>query len=72
MTGNDAGTGSLLAALAEAAFLIGLEKNRYRRPFCVLISVRSFHVSNSMRPVEFQIACNGVIFGILLLLTMHY
>lgn len=27
VTGNDAGTGSLLAALAEAAFLIGLEKN---------------------------------------------
>ncbi|CAN1147859.1 Alpha-L-arabinofuranosidase 1 [Linum perenne] len=29
VTGKDAGTGSLLAALAEAAFLIGLEKNRY-------------------------------------------
>lgn len=29
--GRDAGSGSLLAALAEAAFLIGLEKNRYRR-----------------------------------------
>lgn len=28
VTGKDAGTGSLLAALAEAAFLIGLEKNR--------------------------------------------
>ncbi|KDP35692.1 hypothetical protein JCGZ_10878 [Jatropha curcas] len=27
VTGRDAGTGSLLAALAEAAFLIGLEKN---------------------------------------------
>ncbi|XVE60936.1 hypothetical protein DITRI_Ditri06bG0000800 [Diplodiscus trichospermus] len=27
VTGKDAGTGSLLAALAEAAFLIGLEKN---------------------------------------------
>lgn len=25
---NDAGQGSLLAALAEGAFLIGLEKNR--------------------------------------------
>ncbi|KAF3547777.1 hypothetical protein DY000_02003901 [Brassica cretica] len=29
VTGKDAGTGSLLAALAEAAFLIGLEKNRW-------------------------------------------
>ena len=36
MTGNDAGTGSLLAALAEAAFLIGLEKNRYPRLFLCL------------------------------------
>jgi len=29
VTGKDAGTGSLLAALAEAGFLIGLEKNRF-------------------------------------------
>ena len=29
VTGSDAGKGSLLAALAEAAFLIGLEKNRF-------------------------------------------
>lgn len=28
VTGKDAGKGSLLAALAEAAFLLGLEKNR--------------------------------------------
>lgn len=28
MTGNDAGKGTLVAALAEAAFLIGLERNR--------------------------------------------
>lgn len=28
MTGKDAGSGTLLAALAEAAFLIGVEKNR--------------------------------------------
>lgn len=28
VTGKDAGRGSLLAALAEAGFLIGLEKNR--------------------------------------------
>jgi alpha-N-arabinofuranosidase len=28
VTGNDAGRGSLLASLAEAAFLTGLEKNR--------------------------------------------
>ncbi|KAH0934067.1 hypothetical protein HID58_011184 [Brassica napus] len=33
VTGKDAGTGSLLAALAEAAFLIGLEKNRYSSTF---------------------------------------
>jgi hypothetical protein len=26
---NDAGKGTLLASLAEAAFLIGLEKNRF-------------------------------------------
>lgn len=29
VTGNDAGTGSLLAAIAEAGFLLGLEKNRF-------------------------------------------
>jgi alpha-N-arabinofuranosidase len=29
VTGNDAGQGSLLASLAEAAFLIGIEKNRF-------------------------------------------
>ncbi|KAM3273913.1 hypothetical protein ACQJBY_043222 [Aegilops geniculata] len=29
VTGNDAGRGSLLASLAEAAFLTGLEKNRW-------------------------------------------
>jgi len=29
VTGKDAGTGSLLAALAEAAFLIGIDKNRF-------------------------------------------
>lgn len=29
MHGKGAGKGSLLAALAEAAFLIGAEKNRY-------------------------------------------
>lgn len=29
VTGNDAGKGSLLAAVAEAAFLIGLERNWY-------------------------------------------
>jgi hypothetical protein len=28
VTGNDAGKGTLVAALAEAAFLIGLERNR--------------------------------------------
>lgn len=31
VTGNDAGTGSLLAALAEGGFLIGLEKNRLQK-----------------------------------------
>lgn len=29
VTGNDAGSGSLLGALAEAGFLIGVEKNRF-------------------------------------------
>lgn len=29
VTGKDAGRGSLLAALAEGAFLIGVEKNRF-------------------------------------------
>jgi len=29
ITGKDAANGSLLAAVAEAAFLIGLEKNRF-------------------------------------------
>jgi alpha-N-arabinofuranosidase len=29
VTGNDVGTGSLLAALADAGFLIGLKRNRF-------------------------------------------
>jgi alpha-N-arabinofuranosidase len=29
VTGSDAGRGTLIAALAEAAFLIGLERNRF-------------------------------------------
>lgn len=29
VTGNDAGRGTLIAALAEAAFLFGLERNRF-------------------------------------------
>lgn len=36
MTGNDAGKGSLLAALAEAGFLIGVEKNRYLCNICLI------------------------------------
>ena len=36
MSGEDAaGTGTLLAALAEAAFLIGLEKNMFLQPFFI-------------------------------------
>jgi len=34
VTGNDAGKGTLVAALAEAAFLIGLERNRFILEFC--------------------------------------
>lgn len=37
MTGNDAGKGTLVAALAEAAFLVGLERNRLL--FAVLVLV---------------------------------
>ena len=33
VTGTDAGRGSLLAGLAEAAFLIGIEKNRFATIF---------------------------------------
>lgn len=33
VTGTDAGRGSLLAGLAEAAFLIGIEKNRFAAIF---------------------------------------
>lgn len=29
VTGKDAGKGTLVAALAEAGFLMGLERNRY-------------------------------------------
>lgn len=32
VNGNDAGKGSFLAALAEAGFLVGLERNRYTCP----------------------------------------
>lgn len=38
VTGNDAGRGSLLKALAEAGFLIGLERNRYVETFVLLKS----------------------------------
>lgn len=36
VTGNDAGKGSLLAALGEAGFLIGIEKNRYLCSICLI------------------------------------
>jgi len=36
---EDAANGSLLAAIAEAAFLIGLEKNRFSMPFSLLYIV---------------------------------
>lgn len=38
VTGKDAGTGSLLASLAEAAFLIGLEKNRFPSTFLWIVT----------------------------------
>lgn len=38
VTGNDAGKGSFLAALGEAGFLIGLEKNRCVVAFNNLLS----------------------------------
>jgi len=34
---EDAANGSLLAAIAEAAFLIGLEKNRYSIAFFFIV-----------------------------------
>lgn len=44
VTGNDAGKGSLLAGLAEAGFLIGLEKNRcalcFHMSVCLCIRAR--------------------------------
>lgn len=42
MTGKDAGKGSFLAALAQAGFLIGLERNRF---FFFLISVCYKHIN---------------------------
>lgn len=36
VTGSDAGKGSLLSALAEGAFLIGLELNRFAISYFVL------------------------------------
>lgn len=38
VTGNDAGKGSLLAALGEAGFLIGVEKNRYLCSICLIVN----------------------------------
>ncbi|KAF7144530.1 hypothetical protein RHSIM_Rhsim04G0118300 [Rhododendron simsii] len=40
LTGKDAGTGSLLAALAEVGFLIGLERNRATDVVAMLVSLR--------------------------------
>lgn len=50
VTGSDAGTGSLLAAVAEAAFLIGLEKNRFLI-LKTMTTLRNF--SNLMDDVKF-------------------
>lgn len=38
VTGSDAGKGSLLAALAEGAFLIGLELNRFAISYFFFVS----------------------------------
>jgi hypothetical protein len=42
VTGNDAGKGTLVAALAEAAFLIGLERNRLTLLFLLNCRVVSY------------------------------
>lgn len=66
VTGDDAGMGSLLASLAEAAFLLGIEKNRFANlhrinsncfylPFSYLSRLLDFSIS-----VVFQWHCfNG-------------
>ena len=51
MTGNDAGKGTLVAALAEAAFLIGLERNRLTLLFllnCRVVSYKQFSDSHCL------------------------
>lgn len=44
VTGSDAGKGSLLAALAEGAFLIGLELNRFAISYFFCLFVNMFHI----------------------------
>ena len=51
MTGNDAGKGTLVAALAEAAFLIGLERNRLALLFlfnCRVVPYNQFSDSHCL------------------------
>lgn len=53
MTGNDAGKGTLVAALAEAAFLIGLERNRLAVLYPSFVILESCHITS------FQICVAG-------------
>jgi hypothetical protein len=57
VTGKDAGTGSLLAALAEAGFLIGLKRNR----FVILVPAILSYLS----------MCYSVIEGLKFLMPSH-
>ena len=57
VTGKDAGKGSLLAALAEAAFLIGLEKNRF------LIITKKHQMSYKIKNIfdDFFLCCSDIV-----------
>lgn len=48
MTGKESGRGNLLAAVAEAGFLIGLEKNRFNinnLVKCFFFNINTYHIN---------------------------
>ncbi|KAF7064654.1 hypothetical protein CFC21_070920 [Triticum aestivum] len=72
VTGNDAGRGSLLASLAEAAFLTGLEKNRWNPDAIVFNSWQQYGTPSywmqklfressgaTIHPISLSSSCSG-------------
>ncbi|GFY82741.1 alpha-L-arabinofuranosidase 2 [Actinidia rufa] len=63
VTGKDAGTGSLLAALAEAGFLIGVERNRWNPDAIVFNSFQLYGTPSYWMQHFFTESSGGTLFN---------